>query len=265
MSELELRSLYQAAQMALDRGDHVSASAIAEQMLKLKKNEVNALRVLADAAHRTWQPERALEYMTRVVRSVPKHAPFRVDLAGAQVAVRQYARALEQYDKALKLEPDNAAALAGKAMVHILQGRYSRARRVLKPVLEGDSLAPELAAAALRVLLHDGDVPAAIDLGRRVVAASPPPGMPLRDVYFELARAYERDGQYEQAFSAATRGNAIFAPSFDPAAYAQRVDRFIATFTAERLAALPRPAALRVDAHRADPARPSRCSRRRRA
>ncbi|MCP3904259.1 MAG: tetratricopeptide repeat protein [Planctomycetes bacterium] len=242
MSDLELRSLYQAAQDALGRGDNTGAAGIAERMLELRRNEVNALRILADAANRTWQPDRAAEYMTRVVRVAPKSAEFRVELAGLHAALRQYPRALEQYDKAMKLAPGMPSALAGKAMVYILQGKYDRARRVLKPVLAGGSVAPELAAPALRVLLRDGDLAAAIDLGERVVATAPPPNMALRDVCFELARAYERDGRYEEAFAAAERGNAILAPSFDIDGYTRRVDRFIATYTRELLASLPRPA-----------------------
>jgi tetratricopeptide (TPR) repeat protein len=240
MTDLDLRTLYQQAQMALGQGDYVGATSIAEQMLRKQRNEVNALLILADVANRTWQPDEAARYMAKIVKAQPKHAPFRVDLANMYAGLRQYARAIDQYDKALKLEPGLTTALAGKAMVYVMQDRYDRARRVLKPMLEGGSLDVELAAPALRTLIRGGDLDAAIDLGRRVVATSPPPDMPLRELYFELARALERSGAYPEAFEAARAGNAILAPHFDPVAYGRRIDRFMTVFGGDAFKALPR-------------------------
>ncbi|MCP3904261.1 MAG: tetratricopeptide repeat protein [Planctomycetes bacterium] len=241
MNIAEIQQLQQQAWTALQRGDYLGAESAANTILARKRNDIHALVVLAQVALAAWRYPDAVELQTRAVKLDPKSARLRIDLANMQLEMGSLDKALMQFDKALKLEPRNLDAISGKAGIFSTQNKYERALRLLKPFMAGGSPPPEITWICLHLLVREKRYDEAIEIGRRVLDASPPEVMQVRTAWFELARAYERRGDTDAAFAAATRGNAMFAAPFDPAAVAARIDRIMATFTRERLASLPHP------------------------
>ena len=121
--------------------------------------------------------------------------------------------ALEEFQRALGLEPNHVPALLQIAFEHIKRGRSENA---LAPAEKAVALAPDLFAAhnALgRALLETGEVERAVaelEAGTRLAPDSP-------DMYFALARAYQRAGRADDA----ERARATFL-ALDRAARAAR-------------------------------------------
>ncbi len=102
---------------------------------------------------------------------------------------------------------------------------------------EGDS--PRLDRLRATLERRSGDRDAAIARLQRTLDrpdATPPDRM---GAAFDLARLLDAAGRYDEAFAAASVGNRMVTPAFDPAEDARRVDDLIATMTAAALDALP--------------------------
>jgi len=233
----------QQAQLAAQMGDIGRAEGMAQAVLANRRNDIDAVLLLVRLAMATSRLPRAIELQTHAVQIVPRNAAgLRVDLANMLLDDLQPEKALVQFEKALKLDPGNLAAISGTAFVATMQNKDDRLRRILDPFLAQDAPPPETAFLCLKVLMADDRLDDAVAMGRRVVEAGPPVTQYLRSTWFELARALERRGDYPEAFEAATQGNALFAFPFDPDGHERWVDTLIETFSSERLAALPRPA-----------------------
>lgn len=161
------------AMAALRRGDYAAATALCERMLGANRKDTAALDVLSQIAWETGHADRSIELLTQAVKISPREARLRTNLGRAYARVGQYARAVGQYDHALKLRPDDPLTLAEKATAYEMQGKHDRARRLLRPHVAGG--APAIAATYLRLLIHDGDLDEAITVGTEVAAAGHEP------------------------------------------------------------------------------------------
>jgi tetratricopeptide (TPR) repeat protein len=229
------------ARAALSRHDHRAAARLGEQMLAANPRDFDALMLLADVAGALGALAEEIAYVEKAAGLEPRNARLRAHLGHRYVVSGLYAKALAQFERALKLEPGLPAAVAGQASVHERRDRYAKALDVLKPALAGGAVTPEIAAVGTRVLLHEGRADEAAGLARRTIDAGHPPSARLRAVMFALARAEEMMEHYEEAFRIAREANAMLAVPFDADAVRRRTDDLVAVFTRERLAALPPP------------------------
>jgi tetratricopeptide (TPR) repeat protein len=241
MSRPNLENLRREARAALMRKDMKTAAELADEILRHRRQDFDALMIRADVANDAEHTEEEVGFIERAVRVQPKNGRLRAHLGRRHLALGALKRALTQFETALKLDKDNAEAIGGKATVLIAQNHYDRARRLLAPWIDG-SPPPPIAAPALRVLVHDDDLDGAIALGRRVLDAGHPPTMPLSWTCFSLGKAYERNGDYPEAFAAVEQAHAIDSTPYDPEVRRRLVDDLIAAFPRARLDALPRPA-----------------------
>jgi Tfp pilus assembly protein PilF len=240
MTDAVTRSL-QAAVEAMRRQDYVTATRIVREVLAADRKCAAAHDVLSQIAFETGNSVESVEHLRAAVRLEPKVARYRTNLGRAYARLGKFREAHDQYDRALKLAPEDPISLAEKATIFERQNKYDRARRLLAPSLKRGAVSPPVASVQLRLLVHDRAFDEAIALGSAVLDAAKEPSAFLRSSCFELARAYERSGRYEEAFAAAVRANAMFAPPFDPAEDARRVDEDVAFFTRDRLRSMEHP------------------------
>ncbi len=241
MSNESIERSLQQARAAVARGDYAVAEKVCGEVLRQRRKHTGARFILAEVAANRGAIDEAIRHATLAVQAEPRHAPYRVALGQLFATNGQYAKATDQFDRALRLQPGLPIALGDKAAVLEREGRHDRARTILEPAVRRGNPPPEVAATYLRLLLREGELAAAIDLGRRVLAAGHAPGPRLRDMCFALAKACERSGDCAGAMEAARRGNAMLAVPFDPAAYARGVDELTGTLTRESLSRLPAP------------------------
>ena len=213
---------------------------LCQRILNDDRRHLNAIMLLAEIAQCRQQPEEELEQVTRAVKLYPRNAKLRHRLGSVYRVRAAYAKALAQYEKALKLNPDLFEATVGKAEVYEFKNDYKKARALLERLARTHATSPEVARVYLRILLHDGEHERAVEIGRGVVETPRPPSDALRQTWFQLSKAYEKGGDFEEAFAAAGRGNALAGDPWVPDDYRRIVDSCVETFTPERLASLPR-------------------------
>jgi tetratricopeptide (TPR) repeat protein len=242
MTELELAALFRQAKAAYHGGDFQTARQLCDALLAKKRSDVNALMLAAEIARATERVDDELDFVVTAVKQQPKNPHLRDHLAKCYTFRGAFTKAMAQFEKALKLDPAMTSAVIGKAECYELQNKYDKARKLLAPFIAQPDPPPNAGSVFLRILLHEKALDEAVELGHRILDAGHPVDIHLRLICLHLAKAHERRGEYDEAMAMAERGNAMLAPPFDPAGFAQYTDLFIEVFTRERLAALPRPA-----------------------
>lgn len=240
MTRVNTQALLAHAMELFSRKDHRPAADLCRQVLKAESGNLNALSMLAEIARLSERTDEELAYLTKAVRLAPKNAALRERLGHHFRMTGAEAKAILQYEKALKLEPGRLTSIAGLAEVYDVQHRPEKARTLIERHLADPPNSAALYPVLIRVFVNAGETDAAIEHGERLLAAGRPE-QELGDTCFQLARAYERAGDYDRAFRTARRANEILAPPFDPDAFVAGVDRIVETFTRDRLASIPRP------------------------
>ena len=126
------------------------------------------------------------------------------------------------------------------APLYEMQGNFKRAWKTLEPAIRHAPTDPSLAAVAVRVMMEMRRLDDAIALGERVMAADLPEEPQLRSTLLTMARAYERNKQYQEALDVAARGNAMLRVPFDARAYKAETDELIETFDHDWVRSAPR-------------------------
>jgi Tfp pilus assembly protein PilF len=235
MSDAELQQAYR----AYLAHDLPTAIALCEGVLSRERKHAGALDLLGQLAFLTGKHEESLEHHKRAVQAGPKLPQVRTNYGRALAREGRHREAIAQYEKALKLDPTHAGAVAGMADSYVRQDKYDRARRLLARHAGRGPLDPAVAATYVSVLVHEGELDAAIEVGRGVLDAGPEPSESVRTLLFETARAYERSGEHVQAFDTARRANETLSSGFDMQDMVDKIDQPIATFTGPRPAAAP--------------------------
>ena len=118
--------------------------------------------------------------------------------------------------------------------------RFAEARDVISILSAHPATAPLADLQLAEILLLEGELEAARrDLERILDRQDLPPRIRF-EATFHLARACDRLGDFDAAFDAAARGNAIHPHDFDPDAWDRSADEIIRRWDRETLASGPR-------------------------
>lgn len=240
LSPQRANELLQLASDASARGDYAQAHTIGATLLQDLPNDPRVHLLMGEVTLATGFLDKAIEHRKFVVEHSPPSPLREVQLGETYVNAGKLGDALAHYSRALKLDPDFAPAIAGRAEVYEMQGNTKRAWKALEPGIAASPTNPSLAAVGVRVLMESNRLKDAIELGERVLAAGLPEEPQLRSMCLTMARVYERNKQYEEALNAAKRGNAMLRVPFDAKAYKAQNDRVIETFSKDRLQTGPR-------------------------
>ncbi|MHC4082784.1 MAG: tetratricopeptide repeat-containing sulfotransferase family protein [Planctomycetota bacterium] len=240
MALFDQHASFEKAANAVQAGDFGQAEAICQQLLKRNKRDVNALQLRGQIALKRGDLDQAARHFARCVAIRPRDAEFHF-LAGV-VASQQgnYADAIRRLDKALALKPDYEPAVEWKAVVLEWDGDYERARAVLEPSVAAGTESPRMAETQARVEIHDRRYRQATDVARRHLDRPDLPADARSRLGHVAGNAYERLGEYDQAFEAHTDANRAVAIPFDASDYTLFVNRLLEVFSAERVASLSR-------------------------
>ncbi len=261
----------------LNAGRVAEAELVCQQVVARQKKNHQALAILGQIASMGSRHQEASQLFTRAVALAPAEIDYHVMLAEALATQGRHREALSRYDKALKHRPDYPPALAGKANVLVRSKAWDDARALLAPYVEAGTEDAAMAIVFARIAVKDKDTERAVEVASRHLD-DPVSSEIRRSLWFDLGKAHEAGGRYDEAFEAYTAGNRMGQTPWDPVAASQWHDRIMQVFTAEGMAAHAAQrqrlaaagvhrghAAFRLDAHRADHRRAPGGSRGRRA
>ncbi len=249
-----------------------AAEALLHRRLHDRPEDVDALRLLADAAMHRGDPRTAERCLLQALQFAPGDAVARFELARFLFSMRRIPDMLPHVERLLAAAPDNSDYLLLKAQAIRLVGRNPEALEIMERILAArpDSL---LVLVTFGIMLREsGDPTRAVDLFRRALAVQPDLGEAYWNLAnlktfrfsagdieamtrhlmrpdigesdrihleFALGKAREDAGEYAVSFAHYARGNAAqrAAIAYDGGTKTARVARSKALFTPDFFAA----------------------------
>ncbi|MHC4709747.1 MAG: tetratricopeptide repeat-containing sulfotransferase family protein, partial [Planctomycetota bacterium] len=218
--------------------DH--ARHLCEQLLVRDPNNPNAVAMLGQIALANNRLDEAATHMLRAAELRPNEALAYLILGEIRTFQGRHDDAIAQFDKALRCEPENPMAIAGKADAYEKSAQRDKARALLQPYVEAGTATAQQATIQTRLDLHDRNYDAVIDLVNRTLEHGDAQSYILWHLYQNLGRALERTKRFDEAFAAYERGNRTVPAHFDPDTWGQAIDALIEPFSPQRFSAIPR-------------------------
>ncbi|NQY92397.1 MAG: sulfotransferase, partial [Deltaproteobacteria bacterium] len=169
----------------------------------------------------------------------PPDAELHTLIGRALINDGSFDEAHEQLDLALAIDPDHLVAIASKADLFERRNQLEEALALIQPVIEQNRDNAPIGVAHAQIALSQKNDQEAIAITRRHLLTNPLDTF-RRPLLFLLGKALERTGEYDEAFEAYRSGNEVLREPFDAADHVARIDGIIASFSAERMALLPK-------------------------
>jgi len=232
------------AKSLIARGDHAAALPILTRLRRKSEHPDVALNLArVQMAMGDDGPARA---NFEAVLAVSPSVDF-VYLAIARLHQRQdnVDLALVTVDRLLRVNPAHLRGLVLKAELLHLKGEYEAGRKLLQPLFDKSVHDHAMLFEHGRLCALLGDDAAAeksLRASFNAVGDQGPAGakqMHQANCLYELAALYERQGQHDKAWVAATEANSLVPRPFDPDAHDLMINRMTAAWTPEAFASVP--------------------------
>jgi cytochrome c-type biogenesis protein CcmH/NrfG len=231
-------ALLQRAAVCIREMNWLEARSILQEMLAKNPRDVEALALMSRVV---WNgdsdPDGGLEMLRQCVEIQPRHAGMLSLLADMLVTRGQFAESEKVYRRALRLNARKPNLVVGLANALEKRGDDDEAIEYLQRMQASGFDDPRAIVVLARIDLKRKQAQQAvhrlepITRGERVLVSA----------LFILGRALETLGDYDRAFDAYTRANAMRHGEYKVHLDLDRVRSLLSVFTRERLARIPRP------------------------
>lgn len=232
------RDWYEIAQAAERDGRAGDALEAYRQSLRLNPRAAAAYVGLARLLQANGQRADTVRCLEGAASAEPGNAAVLSMLAQALAGIGDLDAAERRFEDALAIDPDHAPSRFGLGALHEDRGRPGDAAENYRRVDAGSSEYPGALGALLGLGRHL-DLADEVARAREIVATSHDDRLAAL-VGYGLGKELERQGAHDEAFAAYAAANAARrreAGGFDRAAFARRIDRLIAVFSADFFAA----------------------------
>jgi tetratricopeptide (TPR) repeat protein len=234
------RTLVAKASQRAELGDLAGASEILRRVLKKNPANTDVLHQLALVHLRRGRNAEALSMLEQVTRLSPRFPTAFVHLALCHRENGAYDRAIQAVDEALALRSTLVEAMIVKAELLHMTGDYQGGYDLLAGSAGADAAHPKIVFEFARLAALLGRADEARAGFERLVTREDVDDDLRSDTLFELATLQERVGEFDNAWTTATRANDLQPDRFDPATHDRMIDAVIAAWTPQAIAALPR-------------------------
>jgi cellulose synthase operon protein C len=183
-------------------GQYAQAETLLGKYLSRVPNDLRAARLIATAAVQQRAAPRAIEYLKPLVDKMPADAATLAVLGNAYMADHKPDLALQQFEKAAALDPDNPAIKTRIGMSEIDAGQGPQGLATLEHVFATDAGASVAGPTLVLSELRAGRVDTAADVADSLIKRDAK--NPLYQTLLGVVRAAQRDySGAERAFRAA--------------------------------------------------------------
>jgi tetratricopeptide (TPR) repeat protein len=230
------------AQQYFKAGQFEQARDAARTALKLKKDHPVALHVLGASLGRLGQNLESRKHLRKLVRFPGRPPRVFFDLGYTYQAEGKLDRALDVLRQGIQQCPHDGFLLRAAAELLRMMRRPQDAFELLQPEIEAGNTDPDVVVAFVVACKQSRNPRPAIDLVEPRLGDLEMDDTHRMHAHFALGQCNETLDRYDNAFEHYARANALKGATFDPAEHARVVDRVIASWTSEAIAALPHPA-----------------------
>ncbi|MEM7227450.1 MAG: sulfotransferase [Planctomycetota bacterium] len=228
---------------AISEGRLQDAYESARKLVARNKRDAEAHFLIGLIAEQTGQTALARSHATTSLQ-LREHADTLFLLSRIDRQTGNTDDALDTCDRALSHNPRSVPLLIHRAATLEEAGRFVDARAVVDPLIqrfedEHRGVPAPLRFELAKLLVHDRNYEAAIEVIDDLVADSSTPTQLRRLTHYLQAKAFDRAGRYDDAFAAASAANKIDQLAFDPTLYEAQVSVLIEQWTAARLDRFP--------------------------
>ncbi len=181
----------------------------------------------------------AVAALTALAGANPRDPGVLMQLAVALKAAEDLPAAERAADRLLALAPAEPRAMALRADLLYLQGRYREAFEFIAPAARAANAHPGLVVTFARLCRVEKKAWEGISALEKALAGPSLPPALAADAGLQLAKLYDSVKRYHQAWEAAARGNAAKGARFDPEAFDAGAAAMLAAWTAGAVAGLP--------------------------
>lgn len=228
------------AQRFFQANQYAPARDAAKAALRERRDHPGALHILGAAQARLGNLTEARRNLRKALRSPQATARVHYDLAFTYQHEDKMDRALETLHKGLRDHADDAFLLRATSDLLRMMRRNDEAFDIIRPAIEAGSREPDILVAFAVACVRARRPQEAVDLFEPRLDES----MPSRErmhALFALGQCHEQLEQYEQAFDCYRRANVLKGATYHPHAHTEVIDRVMAGWTPEAVAALPTP------------------------
>lgn len=184
------------ARLYLAQGDTISALADLDKAIELNKNAINAYVIRADISiKREKDYERALEDMNEAIKLQPHYAGFFINRAFLRYNLDDYFGAMADYDYAISLDPTNVVAYFNRGLLLAEVHGNDRAIQDFTKVLQLNTDDYRALLNRSRLYEETGNYILAIEDLNKVIARFPD----FYGLYFSRMGIYEKMGDRKNA------------------------------------------------------------------
>jgi tetratricopeptide (TPR) repeat protein len=169
-----LQALSALAQLQMAQGNSKAAVARVEQQLKIAKDPAPINQLLGQLSLAAKDYPRAIEFLDTAVRQNPELISAYYMIGNAYAAQKRFDTALEQYQKVVAKNPRSIPAHMMIGILQDLQKQPAKANEAYQKVLELDKgFAPATNNLAWNYAEHGGDLDRALTLAQKAREARP--------------------------------------------------------------------------------------------
>ncbi|MCH2142309.1 MAG: sulfotransferase [Phycisphaerales bacterium] len=201
-----------------------------------RRNDHEAIAMLGQIAMIERDLPLAESMAMRALRGDRRRADYHAMLAEILTTAGRHKEAIARFEQAIKCHAGYEAAYAGKAETWLRMGRTEKALETARSCPDSPLTAVPHARALIRLKQYDD----AIAIAQQHANTTSIPLDVQRGLWFALATACERAERFEDAFEAATQGNALSAGGWSDEAAQTRNETLMRIFSSDQVARLPR-------------------------
>lgn len=240
MSKLTGHMQREQALGAFRSGDFGRAYRLGLQLLKKTPRDPMLLEIVGVSASKLGQLPAAEKHLRTAIALAPDRSTLHQALGETFHQDNRLDEAIAEYDRAAVLDPVAVHPIAGKAALLERRGDAEGAIEILRSAVRRDQtghVASILGTALQSLGRHDET----ISLLAGYLDNENLDHRSRSSICRTIAKAYEKNDDYDAAFAALTRSNQLNARPFDRKAYTIKIDDLIATFSPHNMAMLARP------------------------
>ncbi len=174
-----------------------------------------------------------IKNLTKAARLDAKSAGIQHNLAVAYRTAGRLDDALLAVDKGLGLKPGDADLIATKVDFLRMNGDEALAWEIIAPAIERENPPVELALAYAPLCARNGCANTGIELLAPFAADDSLANDRLMQANFRLGELLDKEGRYDEAFEAFSRGNGLIRTHHDPTQFEADITRVIGQWSSE--------------------------------